>query len=119
MTMIDGPRIRNGTLARLANAGMQKMLTSSSITLPRYMLAIRPQAKSGFCSISSGPGCRPHMRKPPISTAVDADPGIPSVSSGTMAPEDAALFAASGPARPAIAPFPNRSGRFEIDFSRL
>ena len=103
----------------LAKAGMQKTLTSSSITLPRYMLAIRPQANSGFCSISSGPGCRPHIRKPPMSTAVAAEPGMPRVSSGTIAPADAALLAASGPTRPAIAPLPNFSGVFEIDFSRL
>jgi hypothetical protein len=44
---------------------------------------------------------------------------MPSVSSGTIAPALAALFAASGPASPAIVPLPNRSGRREIDFSRL
>src|SRR5512141_1146834 len=33
--------------------------------------------------------------------------GIPSVSSGTRTPAAAALFAASGPATPSIAPLPN------------
>ena len=44
---------------------------------------------------------------------------MPSVSSGTIAPDEAALFAASGPASPAIAPLPNFSGVLETDFSRL
>ena len=43
--------------------------------LPRYMLAIRPQTKS-FCSTnSSGPGCRPQIRRPPSSTAAVGEPG--------------------------------------------
>jgi hypothetical protein len=118
-TRMIGARMRNGTRAMLAKAGMKKMLTISSMMLPRYMLAIRPHANSGFCSISSGPGCRPHMRKPPISTAVAAEPGMPRVSSGTIAPAEAALLAASGPTRPGMAPLPNFSGVLEIDFSRL
>ena len=44
---------------------------------------------------------------------------MPSVSSGTIAPAEAALFAASGPARPAMAPLPNFSGFLETDFSTL
>ena len=118
-TITIGASTLNWTRARLAKAGMQKMLISSSIALPRYMLAIRPQAKSGFCSISSGPGCRPHIRKPPSSTALAAELGMPSVSSGTIAPAVAALLAASGPARPAMAPLPNFSGVLETDFSTL
>ena len=103
----------------LAKAGMQKTLTPNSMTLPRNMLAIRPHANSGFCSISSGPGCRPHIRNPPSSTAVAPPPGMPRVSSGTIAPDDAALFAASGPTRPGIAPLPNFHGVRETDFSTL
>ena len=44
---------------------------------------------------------------------------MPRVSSGTIAPAEAALLAASGPTSPAIAPLPNFSGVFEMDFSRL
>ena len=40
-------------------------------------------------------------------------PGTPSASIGTKAPEVAALFADSGPATPATAPWPNSSGCFE------
>src|SRR3970282_1032977 len=96
---------------------MAKMLTASSATLPRYMLAISPQANSGFWPMSSGPGVRPHSTNAASSTAVEAEPGMPSVSSGTMAPDEAALFAASGPTRPAIAPLPNFSGVRDTDFS--
>ena len=93
------------------------MLSASSATLPRYMLAMRPQANSGFCVMRSGPGVSPHMRNAASSTAVEAEPGRPRESSGTIAPDEAALLAASGPARPAIAPLPNFSGVFESDFS--
>src|SRR4029079_17199133 len=42
--------------------------------------------------------------------AAVADVGSPSVSSGTSVPAAAALFAASGPATPSIAPLPNAFG---------
>ena len=41
--------------------------------------------------------------------AVVAEPGMPSVSIGTIAPVAAALLADSGPATPSIAPWPNSS----------
>src|SRR4029434_855339 len=42
--------------------------------------------------------------------AAVADVGIPRVKSGTSAPVTEALFAASGPATPSIAPLPNCCG---------
>src|SRR5690349_20478519 len=45
--------------------------------------------------------------------AVVPEPGIPSASKGTMLPPALALLAASGPATPSIAPFPNSDGFFE------
>ena len=39
--------------------------------------------------------------------AVVPEPGIPRVSKGTKEPVDAALFAASGAAKPLKAPLPN------------
>ena len=81
------------------------------------MLAISPQTKSGFFENSSGPGRSPQIMKAPSITAVDADPGMPRVNSGTMAPAVAELLAASGPATPSIAPLPNRSGSRESCFS--
>ena len=42
---------------------------------------------------------------------------MPSVSSGTSTPVAAALFAASGPATPSIAPLPNSSGCLVSFFS--
>ena len=42
--------------------------------------------------------------------AAVADVGRPSVNSGTKLPVLEALLAASGPATPSIAPFPNSSG---------
>jgi len=49
--------------------------------------------------------------------AAVADVGMPSVSSGTSTPVDAALLAASGPATPSMAPLPNSSGCFDSFFS--
>ena len=57
---------------------------------------------------SSGPGVRPWMIRPPISTAVTDSPGMPSVSVGISEPPVTALFAASEPATPSMEPLPNR-----------
>src|SRR5690606_36402013 len=51
--------------------------------------------------------------------AAVAEVGMPSVSSGTRTPAAAALFAASGPATPSMAPLPNSSGLLDRRFSRL
>ena len=50
-------------------------------------------------------------------TAAVAEVGRPSARSGTSAPAAFALFAASGPATPSIAPLPNSSGCLESFFS--
>ena len=89
------------------------MFWASSMKLPTYMLAIKPQAISGCSLIMRGPGWMPNMMNAPISTAVVPELGMPSVRSGTKAPELAALFADSGPATPSIMPVPNLSGVFE------
>ncbi len=54
---------------------------------------------------------------PPSMTAVVAEPGMPSVSIGTMAPAEAALLADSGPATPSMAPWPNSPGWRDTFFS--
>jgi hypothetical protein len=51
-------------------------------------------------------------------SAMDALPGMPSVSSGMNELEAAPLLAASGAATPSIAPFPKRSGWRLNRFSR-
>src|SRR5678815_5913067 len=80
------------------------MFRTSSMTLPMYIEAMRPHTKSGFLVKSRGPGCRLNNVSMPSSTAVVPDPGMPSVSSGIMAPPVDELFAASGEATPAIMP---------------
>src|SRR5918992_4021590 len=53
--------------------------------------------------------------------AAVADVGMPSVSSGTSTPENAALLAASGPATPSIAPRPHGArglSRFSSAYDR-
>ncbi len=67
------------------------------MTLAMYCEAISPQTNCGFFSNSSGPGRSPHIIRPPSMIAVVAEPGMPSVSIGTMAPVAAALLADSGP----------------------
>ncbi len=51
--------------------------------------------------------------------AVVAEPGMPSVSIGTIAAVAAALFADSGPATPSMAPLPNCSGCLDTFFSTV
>ena len=69
---------------------------STPMTLPVYMLAMRPQTNSGFSMKSIGPGCRPQMMRPPSITAAVGDPGMPSVIIGSIAATPAAWAAVSG-----------------------
>jgi hypothetical protein len=87
--------------------------------LPMYMLAMTAQTSSAFLSNISGPGRRPNIMRAPRITAVVPEPGTPSESIGTMAPAAAALFDASGPATPSIAPRPNRDGSRASFFSTM
>ena len=85
---------------------MKAILMISEKKLAAYRLAIRPQTNS-LCSVKrSGPGSRPQMTMPPSSIAVVGEPGMPSVSIGSMEPVDAALFAASGATTPSMFPLP-------------
>ena len=79
--------------------------------------AISPQTSCGLVANSSGPGCSPNCWKPASMIAAVAVVGRPSVKSGTRVPAADALFAASGPATPSMAPLPNSSGCFDIFFS--
>ena len=84
--------------------------SASSMKLATSRLAIRPQTSSGLEVKSWAPGCRPNCWKPASMTAAVAEVGRPSVSSGTSVPAAEALLAASGPATPSMAPWPNSSG---------
>ena len=88
-------------------------LMTTSMRLPIHMLAMRPQNSSGCCVITCGPGAMPWIIMAPIISAITGVDGMPSVSSGTIAPPTEELFAASGAATPSIAPWPNRSGVLE------
>ena len=59
----------------------------------------------------------PHIMNPASMTAVVADPGTPSASSGAKPLIEAALLADSGAATPAMSPFPKVSGCFDAFFS--
>ena len=74
------------------------------------MLAISPQTSGASCVISIGPGRMPCRISAASSTALEADPGIPSDSIGISPPCAAELFAASAAATPSMAPCPNFSG---------
>ncbi|MNW10189.1 hypothetical protein D3C71_2073490 [compost metagenome] len=79
--------------------------------------AIRPQTMSGCCWNSSGPGVMLYSDSAPIITAVVPDPGTPSVSIGTIAPQAAAPIAVSGAARPRLSPWPNLPSAPAMRFS--
>ena len=55
----------------------------------------------------SGPGVSPHKIIPPSKIAVVGEPGMPSVSMGSILPVLAELFAHSGATTPAGTPEPN------------
>jgi hypothetical protein len=93
-------------------------LSASSIRLPTYIEATKPQNTLGWSLTSVGPGGTPWISSAAISTAVTGPVGIPSASIGTKAPVEAELLADSGPATPATAPLPNSSGCLEMRFSK-
>src|SRR3990167_6520048 len=112
-TRIAGYRMGYGMRRRFTNRPTSGRFRISSTALPTYMDAMNPQNSSGCCLISSGPGDTPCTIIAASMTAGIGPEGTPSASIGTNAPDVAALFAASGPATPATAPFPNSSGRLE------
>src|SRR5437870_3373258 len=75
-TTITGVRIANGIRKIAAKNGTKASTISTPMTLPVYMLAVRPQTKSGFSVKRSGPGWSPQMISPPGITAAVGEPGI-------------------------------------------
>ena len=99
-----------------ANQLVERFRTSS-IALPIHIEAIRPQNRSGFCSMTLGPGVMPCTIIAPIISAMTGVAGMPRVSIGMNEVCAAALFADSGLATPSIIPVPNAAGVAEIFFS--
>ena len=110
-TTITGPMIAKGMRRIEAKSGMVASTMSTATMLPRYMLAIRPQTKSGRSMNSIGPGLRPQIIRPPIITAAVAEPGTPRASIGRMALLPAAWSAVSGATTPSGSPCPKPSLR--------
>ena len=98
---------------------MNGRLRMINIKLPIHIEAMRPQNKSGFSTMTLGPGVMPMTTIAPIINAITGLGGIPSVSIGMKEVCAAALFALSGPATPSMAPCPNRSGVLETRFSSV
>ena len=116
---ISGYRTLAGTESTRTRTLAIGMLMNRSMKLPMNIDAIMPQATSGCFVKRSGPGWRPSISRAPSMTAVVPDPGMPRVIIGMRAPTLEALLAASGAARPSIAPLPNSSGCLEKLFSLL
>ncbi len=108
-----------GMVSSRAHSRTSGRFSTSSITLPTYRLAISVQTSGPDSVNSCGPGCRPYDWNAVRMTAAVAEVGSPIVSSGTSTPAAAALFAASGPATPSIAPCPNSSGWRDSFFSTV
>ena len=90
-----------------AHSGASGRLMTSSSVFATNRLARSVHTSSGSASNSCGPGCRPYPCIAARMTAAVAVVGRPIASSGTSVPAADALFAASGPATPSIAPWPN------------
>ena len=95
-----------GTLRILMRNGITSTATARVNTLAIYREEIRLQQNSGLVSNSRGPGFRPHIMRPPSSTAPVPEPGMPRASSGAKAPAAAELLPASEAAMPSMAPVP-------------
>src|SRR4051794_20841022 len=93
--------------------------STTSIALPTHIDAIRPQKSWGFDVMTCGPGWMLWIIIAPTIIAMTAFSGMPSVNSGMNDVCAPALFAASGPATPWIAPLPNCDGSFASFFSML
>ncbi len=117
--IIIGKIIRYGIFSTLTHIPIRGRFKTSSMTFPIYMEATMPQNTSGCSAMSMGPGRTPWIMRAANSRATVAFIGIPRDSRGMRAPPAAALFAASGPATPAISPVPNRSGCLERRFSMM
>ena len=117
-TTIIGPMIENGMRRIAANIGTVASTRITAITLPRYMLAMVLQTKSGRSMNSIGPGVRPQIIRPPIITAAVAEPGMPSASIGRIAQVPAAWSAVSGATTPSGSPLPKPSFRRENRLAR-
>ena len=100
-----------------AKSGTRGRFMTTKTILPMNMLAMNAHTKSGLVVNSIGPGFRPYIISAPSNIAAVPEPGIPSASSGTIAPEVAELLALSGQATPSMAPFPKRSGSLAMPFS--
>ena len=98
-----------GTARIFTRCGMMDMAIISATMLATNREAMRPQANCGLLVNSSGPGFRPHIIRPPSSTAPVPEPGMPSASSGAKEPAAAALLADSQAATPSMAPVPRGS----------
>ena len=109
---------RYGTFRILIHIPMSGRLSTSSITFPIHIEQISPQKSAGFADITCGPGWMLWIIIAATISAMVALAGRPSTSMGMKEVCAAALFADSGLATPAIAPFPNRSGVFETFFSK-
>ncbi len=116
--MMTGAMMLNGMRRIAANSGTVVSTTINPTTLPRYMLAIKPQTKSGWSMNSMGPGSRPQISNPPSSTAAVGEPGMPNVSIGRSALVPAACAAVSGATTPSSSPLPKFAPRFEKRLAR-
>jgi len=76
-------------------------------TIAMKKLASSAQTRSGARSNSRGPGCRPYWRKAASMIAAVAEIGRPRARRAPIAMPVVELPAASGAARPRMAPLPN------------
>jgi hypothetical protein len=107
---MTGVRIGNGIRKIAAKSGTKASTIATPITLPVYMLAMRPHTNSGRSLNSIGPGWSPQMMRPPSMTAAVGLPGMPRVIMGSSDAPPAACAAVSGATTPSISPLPKRSG---------
>ena len=75
-----------GVFSSRAKTPTSGRFKTRSIALPMYMLAMIAHMSCGLVSNICGPGCSPYMMNTNSNSAVVAEPGMPNVNSGTIAP---------------------------------
>src|SRR5689334_12943124 len=105
-TTMTGPMMLNGMRSMAAKNGTVASTSTTAITLPMYMVAIRPQTKAGRPMNSIGPGDRPQINRAANITAAVAEAGMARASMGSSAHEPAEWSAVSGETMPSGSPLP-------------
>ena len=109
-TKIIGKITGFGTISTLISRLVSVRPYNRMPSVAYIIMATTSYTNVGASIMIIGPGRTPCISIAAISTAAGAEPGMPSVSTGMIAPGTQALSPVSAAIRPSIEPLPNFSG---------